>query len=745
MGDNGVMCSMPDPSTSKPMMLDLLKRYFGYDRFRPLQEEIISNVLAKQDSLVIMPTGGGKSLCYQLPALRLEGVTLVVSPLIALMKDQVDGLKAIGVKAEFLNSTLMSDEMDRVRGEAIRGELKILYVSPERFALGGFQTLLSHLNVSLVAVDEAHCISEWGHDFRPDYRQLGGLRRGISDVPFIALTATATPRVRDDIVNQLGLKDPKRFVASFNRKNLNYEVRRKRNAFGQIVEMLESRRGQSAIIYCYSRKETEEIAIDLDRLGFHARAYHAGMDAEARRRTQEGFISGEFPVVVATIAFGMGIDKPDVRLVVHHSMPKSLESYYQETGRAGRDGLASDCVLLYSYGDKSRQEFFINRVENQLERQRLSDKLDEVVEFCQLQTCRRRYLLYYFGDESMSNGSIENNCQGCDVCSTPREEFDATVISQKIMSAIIRTGERFGITHVGNVLRGGRSQRIRELGHDSLSVHGIAREYSGDEIKEVANLLSAEGLIYRNNAEYPTLGVTDKGRQFLKERKQVFLSRPKTVEKPRRTKVEKHVGYDADLFERLRELRLRIAREQGVPAFVVFGDASLRDMAAKLPRTLSEFSRISGVGSVKLEQYGEQFLAVIRGFVNANPSQSSQNGSARSINRSVRRDGSTYAETRNLLAQGLSIRQVAHQRGLAPSTIASHIEMMVSNGMNVDLTSSLPREEEMGKIEAAIYQGGGPSARLSEVMELLGDEFSYDDVRIVRAHITQTNGAQNRA
>ena len=381
-------------------MLDLLKQYFGYDRFRPLQEDIIANVLTGNDSLVIMPTGGGKSLCYQLPALRLGGITLVVSPLIALMKDQVDGLKANGIRAEFINSALPYQDMVRIRGEALGGEIKILYVSPERLALEGFQSLLNSLNVSLVAVDEAHCISEWGHDFRPDYRALGALRRSMPDVPFIALTATATYRVRDDIVTQLGLQNPQRFVASFNRANLNYEVRPKRNSFGQLVELLESRRNQSAIIYCFSRKETEELAVDLRQQGLTAKPYHAGMDAEARRRTQEEFIAGEFPIVVATIAFGMGIDKPDVRLVVHNSLPKSLEGYYQETGRAGRDGLPSDCVLFYSYGDKSKQEFFINRIGDDIERQKASDKLAQVVEYCQLQTCRRRYLLEYFDDET---------------------------------------------------------------------------------------------------------------------------------------------------------------------------------------------------------------------------------------------------------------------------------------------------------------------------------------------------------
>ena len=718
-------------------MKDLLKRYFGYDEFRPLQEDVISNVLEGHDSLVIMPTGGGKSLCYQLPALRLEGLTLVVSPLIALMKDQVDSLKAIGIRAEFLNSTLSYNEMSRVRGEAMSGELKILYVSPERLALDTFRTFLSNLKVSLVAVDEAHCISEWGHDFRPDYRELGALRRSISDVPFIALTATATPRVRDDIVAQLGLKSPQRFVASFNRANLTYEVKAKRNAFAQLAELFEERRDQAAIIYCHSRKETEELAVDLQQLGISARAYHAGMDSEMRRRTQEGFITGEFPIVVATIAFGMGIDKPDVRLVVHYSIPKSLESYYQETGRAGRDGLPSDCILLYSYGDKSRQEFFINRIGDQLERKKSQYKLDQVVEFCQLRTCRRRYLLEYFGDDSLSNDSTENNCQGCDVCSTPREEFDATIISQKIMSAVIRTGERFGIGHVGTVLRGGRTKRIRDLRHDALSVFGIANDHTDDEIKEITLQLVAKGYLHRTDTEYPTLSVTEMGKRVLFQRAPVKISRPKRESKSKH-KVEARRGENHGLFERLRTLRLQIARQRGVPAFVVFNDACLKDMAAKAPQTIDQLANVSGVGSAKLDQYGEQFLSEINRYRETNPVRASNVPS--SEYRNVNRKGSTYQETRKLLDQGLSISQIARKRGMASATILSHVEMMIRNGMTVELAPSLPREDDMASIEVAIYQAGGPTAKLSDIKEIAGDEIEYADIRLVRAHLSQTNG-----
>ncbi len=722
-------------------MLDLLKQYFGYDQFRPLQEDIIANVRAGHDSLVIMPTGGGKSLCYQLPALRFEGITLVVSPLIALMKDQVDGLKAIGIKAEFINSSQSYGETTRIRSEAIRGELKILYVSPERLALEGFQNFLKQLTVSLVAVDEAHCISEWGHDFRPDYRGLGALRRSMPEVPFIALTATATHRVRDDIVTQLGLNSPKRFVASFNRENLAYEIRTKQNSFGQVVELLEVRRGQSVIIYCFSRKETEEIAVDLRQLGFAARPYHAGMDSEARRRTQEGFITGEFTIVVATIAFGMGIDKPDVRLVVHYSLPKSLEAYYQETGRAGRDGLPSDCVLLYSYGDKSKQEFFINKIKDQFERKKSQDQLDKVIEFSQLTTCRRRFLLEYFGDDTISQGEKQNNCGGCDVCSTPREQFDATIIAQKILSAIVKTNQMYGIAYVNAVLLGSRRKEVLERGHNSLSVYGIVKDYDRNELREIAGMLESEGLIVKNEGEYPTFRVTEKGRRFLRDRESLTLSKPKRVDRPRRTRVYAAMAENPELFERLRRLRLTIARELDVPAYVIFGDASLRDMAAKAPQNIAQFALVSGVGSVKLEQYGERFLAEIADYTQHH--QTAIDGDRPTVRRTpnTHRSGSTYAETRDFLNQGMSVGQVAHRRGLALGTIVSHVEMMVGNGMTVELASSLPRSDRMAKIESAIGEAGGIQAKLAEVMKVLDEEIPYEDVRIVRAHLTQsTNG-----
>ena len=608
-----------------PSPLEALKSLFGYDSFRPLQAEIIDHVLAGQDSLVLMPTGGGKSLCYQLPAMCMPHMTLVVSPLIALMKDQVDALNAHGIAARYINSSLEHSEIDLVQAQAARGGVKILYVAPERLAVPGFRRFLHDVNLSLIAVDEAHCISEWGHEFRPDYRNLRQLRADFPNVPLIALTATATTRVREDIVEQLGLQQGQIFLSSFNRPNLTYSVEAKEGYWGKLFSLLQRHDGESTIIYCLSRRDTEELAEDLNERGFSARPYHAGLGADVRRRTQEDFIRDRVPIIVATVAFGMGIDKPDIRLVVHHALPKSLEGYYQETGRAGRDGLPSDCVLFYAYSDKARQEYFISQIESPQERQNARQKLEQLVEFAEVPLCRRRTLLAYFGESWEPE-----NCGACDVCLGATETFDATEIAQKVLSAVVRTGQRYGPVHVAQVLRGSRDKRILELGHDKLSVYGIAREYSREDLREIITLLQVRGLLVRNEGEFATFSVSAQGRDFLRKEEKLALPLLASAKAEKRqgaggtrglregvnhSDVD---GYVPELFEQLRVLRRQLAEGQGVPPYVVFGDVSLRQMATTLPQTLENIATVQGVGQAKLKQYGQQFLDAIKAYAGAN-------------------------------------------------------------------------------------------------------------------------------
>lgn len=600
-------------------LLPLLKTHFGYDAFRPLQKEIIAEVLNGKDALVLMPTGGGKSLCFQLPSLVLPGLTIVISPLIALMKDQVDALKANGIAAESLHSGLSVDKILDIQNQALSGELSLLYLAPERLALPDFQQFLDKLKVSLIAVDEAHCISEWGHDFRPDYRNLKSLRQQFKGVPMIALTATATKRVQDDILNQLELKKAKVFLSSFNRPNLFYEVRPKKDAFQSLKKVLEEYQGKACIVYCLSRKSTEEIAEKLNQHGIRALPYHAGLTPGQRQANQESFIRDEVSVMVATIAFGMGIDKPDVRLVVHFDLPKSLEGYYQETGRAGRDGLPSLCLLFYSFGDAVRFEGFINDISDEKEREQARIKLIQIQDYCRLNGCRRAYLLQYFGE------TLIEKCEACDNCLHPKEFFDASQISKKILSTVYRTHQRFGAGVIAKVLLG----KAEPTWLKNLSVFGIVQDFTEDELMQLTRSLGESGLLNLEISPYPVFKLSQSGERFLKDAAaQINLPVPqKMIKSPKisKTPVKKNKltkkdisksnlsGYDEALFQRLRILRKQISDQMGVPPFIVFGDVSLIEMATTKPTNLPQFLEITGVGAMKQEKFGKLFLEVING------------------------------------------------------------------------------------------------------------------------------------
>ena len=697
------------------------------------------HVLGKDHCLVLMPTGGGKSLCYQLPALSLDGLTLVVSPLIALMKDQVDALRANGIPAAYVNSSLPASEIGSIHTAALMGRIKILYIAPERLMVPGFVSFLDSVSVSLIAIDEAHCISEWGHDFRPDYRNLKALRARFPDVPCIALTATATERVREDIVTQLEIPDGKTFLSSFNRKNLTYTVLPKRDQFDALIGLLTKHKGESAIVYCFSRKATEDLVADLKEEGYNALPYHAGLDPAIRRTNQERFIRDETPIIVATIAFGMGIDKPDVRLIVHYDMPKSVEGYYQETGRAGRDGLPSDCVLFYSSGDRSKQEYWISQMEDEEEQGRARRKLDGMVDYSELTRCRRAYLLLYFGEE-LEDGK----CGGCDVCLADMEEFDATIITQKMLSAVIRTEERFGVSYVADVLRGSRAKRVIETGHDKLSVYGIARDFSKDEITSISRQLVDEGLLAKEKGEYPTLSVTASGREFLQSRATLRLTQKKESRAERKRSVDSSLDYDRGLFELLRDLRRTLAEERRVAPYMVFGDVSLVQMAYFVPQSRESFSRITGVGANKLEEYGEIFVKHIREYAEQHGLEERERTSEPRKSRSVRRPGSTYAKTLGLLRQGLTLNEIATQRGLSPGTVIGHLERLAAHGERIDVSRQL-EPERFDSIRQEIERS--ETSWLSEIRDALGDGYSYDEIRLVRLHLQRSpnNSRESRS
>jgi ATP-dependent DNA helicase RecQ len=717
-------------SNSRMDLQGVLKKHFGYSVFRPLQEHIINDALAGRDVFVLMPTGGGKSLCFQLPALMRDGLTIVVSPLISLMKDQVDALRASGVPATYLNSTLdRAEAKARWRG-LHRGEYRMLYVAPERLMLETFLERALSWNVAQIAIDEAHCISEWGHDFRPEYRELKKLREHFPDAPVMALTATATERVRVDIIKQLKLRDPRCYVASFNRPNLSYRVVPKTAPYEQLLTFIRARPDESGVVYCFSRKSAESLARNLSEAGISAKPYHAGLTPAERTKHQEAFLRDDVRVITATIAFGMGINKPNVRFVVHYDLPKNLESYYQETGRAGRDGLPSECVLLFSPGDVAKQLHFIDE-KSESEGRIARAQLRQMVHYAETRECRRVMLLRYFGEQYS-----EMSCEACDNCLTPRETFNGTIPAQKFLSCIhriqVKSGFSFGLNHVVDVLRGADTEAVRRRSHNELSTYGIGRDLKRDAWQAIGRELLRLGLIECDRGRFATLTLTPAGREVLRNRTPITLT--KQIDIADKTKKARTGAIECDelLFERLRVLRRKFADNRNVPSYVIFSDVSLREMARAYPITSSEFRQISGVGEQKLKDFAESFLSEIKDYL--------ANNSRRTFSDDVdvplpqHRSGlnDSQAETLRRFCKGESVDEIACARGFVRSTIYGHLLAAIECGKIAPESRGryfTPAQEK--EIAAAFRQAS--DGKLTDVNALLAGKYDIGELRVFRA------------
>ncbi len=688
------------------VLLDTLKEYFGYERFRPLQKKIIASVFDGKDNLVIMPTGGGKSICYQLPGILLPEITLVISPLIALMKDQVDGLNANGVPAAYLNSSQDEADKQAIFQKIDNREIKLLYVAPE--SLQFVDRFLTDGKVSLIAIDEAHCISSWGHDFRPAYTQLGYLKNRFPSTPVLALTATADKATRNDICKQLNIPNAKKHVASFDRKNLTLEVKQGIKRFEQISDFLKNRKKESGIIYCLSRKTTEELASKLKVKGFKAEAYHAGLDHLERSQIQDDFINDEKQIICATIAFGMGIDKSNIRWVIHYNMPKNLEGYYQEIGRAGRDGLPSDTLLFHSYSDVIQLQKFASNAKN--EEVQLA-KLDRMKQYSEALSCRRKILLSYFGEY------LEEDCGNCDICRNPPEFFDGTVIAQKALSCIFRLKASEPISAVIDVLRGSQNEVVRRNNYQELSTYGIGKDISWHHwqqyIIQLINLGYVEIAFDRNNR----LQLTEQAKKVLFENEKVPLADVK--DKKPQAQAEKTITLNNSLFERLRQLRLEIAREEDIPAYLIFNDAALKDMEKQRPMSDSEFMLINGVGRKKMEDYGFRFIKEIIAFSKEKREKKTKKKTKK---------GNTLKETLSLYKDGLSVEEIAKERGVARNTIFSHLIKLYDEGEEVNLKQFVPKSE-LQSIKTAKKKLDNPSG-LRTYFEHFEEAIPYETIKI---------------
>jgi ATP-dependent DNA helicase RecQ len=711
-----------------------LKQYFGYDTFFPGQQQVMEQVLAKRDVLVLMPTGGGKSLTYQLPALLMPGLTLVVSPLIALMQDQVDRLQANGIAATFMNSTLDNAERSRREYAILQGKVKLLYMAPERLlsesSLYFLDKVQQRAGLSLMAVDEAHCVSEWGHDFRPEYRLLGQLRIRYPHLPVMALTATATERVRKDILSQLQLRNLYEYIGSFNRPNLSYEVRQKhKEVYSELLQLLRQIPNASILVYCLSRKTVDDIAGALKRDGIAALPYHAGLTNEQRSEHQQRFIRDDVSVLVATIAFGMGIAKPDIRAVIHYDLPRSLEGYYQESGRAGRDGQAARCVLFFSYGDRAKIEYMISQKPDEQEQHIARQQLRQVIAYADGTVCRRRILLTYFGEEY-----LQENCGNCDNCRVEVVMEDRTIDAQKFLSCVARTKERFGMRYIIEILRGANTQQIRSFGHDQLSTYGIGKDKSTDEWLSFARALVHQGLVNVTDDDYPILKLNALSREILKRQRTVIV--PVKPRKPTIVQAEQPAlsPEEEGLFQQLRALRKRLADEQCLPPYIIFQDVTLYAMARRRPVSEAHFARLPGVGERKQEAYFTLFSTEIRHYCDQYQLDMDVEvvGSVAILPRVAvtRHISPSHIVTLNLLQQGLSIQEIARQREVTVSTVNDHIVKLIESGASVVAERLVPAER-CQVISDAFQQIGGTA--LKPIKDFLGDEYSYDEIKLVRA------------